>query len=458
MKAFREKVNEILSLIPHDVRPKCDRLFRLFPRHGLLYLVVGADDVRVMTRKIMDDPGKPSGIVLSAATSFWLPIPPKQVFSFLRDENSRSELAVINPLAIHINLVFLLIRSTYLNLPTNQPYKQLGPGMPANDSDSGAQNATNDTWDVELEFETDQESKFREISVDNNEPQDDCLLLGLDPKYACPDWMILQVLPIPPTPVRSSVMMDTLTRCEVYISPVIVPVQYGGLSHEVEHEFSAIDFVTEEIIKPVTKHEFLTEYASDKRSLKGYFSSNDLFNRDIELNNGSKSDASMKCADYRYSDMSREIITLASVHRPLRGDNQFDVKLFHLHFCITIRVLIFNEMCRLSRFMNEGVNQTSWPIYDLANATFINGSKSDASMKCADYRYSDMSREIITLASVHRPLRGDNQFDVKLFHLHFCITIRVLIFNEMCRLSRFMNEGVNQTSWPIYDLANATFM
>ena len=51
----------------------------------------GADDVRVMTRKSMDDPGRPAGIVLSAATSFWLPIPPRQVFSFLRDENSRSE-------------------------------------------------------------------------------------------------------------------------------------------------------------------------------------------------------------------------------------------------------------------------------------------------------------------------------------------------------------------------------
>lgn len=44
-------------------------------------------------------------------------------------------------------------------------------GMPANDSGSGAQNATNGTRDVELEFETGQESKIREISVDNNEPQ-----------------------------------------------------------------------------------------------------------------------------------------------------------------------------------------------------------------------------------------------------------------------------------------------
>ncbi|KAI3741060.1 hypothetical protein L1987_58727 [Smallanthus sonchifolius] len=56
----------------------------------------GPDDVRVMTRKSMDDPGRPPGIVLSAATSFWLPIPPKQVFEFLRDDNSRSEWDILS--------------------------------------------------------------------------------------------------------------------------------------------------------------------------------------------------------------------------------------------------------------------------------------------------------------------------------------------------------------------------
>ncbi|KAL3522039.1 hypothetical protein ACH5RR_014873 [Cinchona calisaya] len=56
----------------------------------------GADDVRVMTRKSMDDPGRPPGIVLSAATSFWLPVLPKRVFDFLRDENSRSEWDILS--------------------------------------------------------------------------------------------------------------------------------------------------------------------------------------------------------------------------------------------------------------------------------------------------------------------------------------------------------------------------
>ncbi|XP_042477229.1 homeobox-leucine zipper protein ROC2-like isoform X2 [Macadamia integrifolia] len=55
-----------------------------------------AEDVRVMTRKSIDDPGRPPGIVLSAATSFWLPVPPKRVFDFLRDENFRSEWDILS--------------------------------------------------------------------------------------------------------------------------------------------------------------------------------------------------------------------------------------------------------------------------------------------------------------------------------------------------------------------------
>uniref|UniRef100_M4DWH8 Uncharacterized protein n=1 Tax=Brassica campestris TaxID=3711 RepID=M4DWH8_BRACM len=56
----------------------------------------GSDDVRVMTRKSMDDPGRPPGIVLSAATSFWIPMGLKRVFDFLRDENSRSQWDILS--------------------------------------------------------------------------------------------------------------------------------------------------------------------------------------------------------------------------------------------------------------------------------------------------------------------------------------------------------------------------
>ncbi|KAG9155218.1 hypothetical protein Leryth_026730 [Lithospermum erythrorhizon] len=56
----------------------------------------GSDDVRVMTRKSVDDPGRPPGIVLSAATSFWLPVPVKRVFDFLRNENTRNEWDILS--------------------------------------------------------------------------------------------------------------------------------------------------------------------------------------------------------------------------------------------------------------------------------------------------------------------------------------------------------------------------
>ncbi|XP_028183811.1 homeobox-leucine zipper protein MERISTEM L1-like isoform X1 [Glycine soja] len=54
-------------------------------------LPLDLENVRVMTRKSVDDPGRPSGVVLSAATSLWLPVPARRVFDFLRSENTRNQ-------------------------------------------------------------------------------------------------------------------------------------------------------------------------------------------------------------------------------------------------------------------------------------------------------------------------------------------------------------------------------
>uniref|UniRef100_A0A7N0SZF3 Uncharacterized protein n=1 Tax=Kalanchoe fedtschenkoi TaxID=63787 RepID=A0A7N0SZF3_KALFE len=54
------------------------------------------DDIRVMTRKSVNDPGEPPGIVLSAATSVWLPVPPQRIFDFLRNESLRSEWDILS--------------------------------------------------------------------------------------------------------------------------------------------------------------------------------------------------------------------------------------------------------------------------------------------------------------------------------------------------------------------------
>ncbi|XP_057425278.1 homeobox-leucine zipper protein HDG1 isoform X2 [Lotus japonicus] len=62
----------------------------------LLHLGNMGDDMRVMTRKNLDDPGEPHGIVLSAATSVWMPVSRQRLFDFLRDEQLRSEWDILS--------------------------------------------------------------------------------------------------------------------------------------------------------------------------------------------------------------------------------------------------------------------------------------------------------------------------------------------------------------------------
>ncbi|CAK9319038.1 unnamed protein product [Citrullus colocynthis] len=54
------------------------------------------EDVRVMTRKSVEDPGEPPGTVLSAATSVWVAEAAERVFEFLRDERLRSEWDILS--------------------------------------------------------------------------------------------------------------------------------------------------------------------------------------------------------------------------------------------------------------------------------------------------------------------------------------------------------------------------
>ncbi|WOL07520.1 hypothetical protein Cni_G16263 [Canna indica] len=54
------------------------------------------EDVRVMTRQSVADPGEPPGVVLSAATSVWLPAAPQRLFDFLRNAQLRSEWDILS--------------------------------------------------------------------------------------------------------------------------------------------------------------------------------------------------------------------------------------------------------------------------------------------------------------------------------------------------------------------------
>ncbi|GLU21058.1 hypothetical protein SLE2022_372230 [Rubroshorea leprosula] len=54
------------------------------------------DDVIVLTRKNINDPGEPPGIVLSAATSLWMPVSQHRLFEFLQNEQMRCQWDILS--------------------------------------------------------------------------------------------------------------------------------------------------------------------------------------------------------------------------------------------------------------------------------------------------------------------------------------------------------------------------
>ncbi|KAF3450736.1 hypothetical protein FNV43_RR06825 [Rhamnella rubrinervis] len=65
------------------------------------------EDIRIASRKNLNDPGEPLGLILSAVSSVWLPVSPNIIFDFLRDESRRNEWDIIsngNPVESMANL------------------------------------------------------------------------------------------------------------------------------------------------------------------------------------------------------------------------------------------------------------------------------------------------------------------------------------------------------------------
>jgi DNA-directed RNA polymerase subunit A' len=52
----------------------------------------------------------------------------------------------------------------------------------------------------------------------------DCRLMGINPKYARPEWMVLTVLPVPPVAVRPSITLDSGVRSEDDLTHKLVDV------------------------------------------------------------------------------------------------------------------------------------------------------------------------------------------------------------------------------------------
>lgn len=76
------------------------------------------EGVRVTVHR-SSEPGQPNGVVLSAATSIWLPISCERVFNFLKDERSQVYFCIHIQLCTHF-LYFYLFYYKNLTLFFNE--------------------------------------------------------------------------------------------------------------------------------------------------------------------------------------------------------------------------------------------------------------------------------------------------------------------------------------------------
>ncbi|CAK9174593.1 unnamed protein product [Ilex paraguariensis] len=90
------------------------------------------DDIRVASRKNLNDPGEPLGVILCAVSSLWLPVSHHVLFDFLRDEKRRNEWDIMsngspvqsianlakgqdrgNAVTVHVSFFFLSFSSLF---------------------------------------------------------------------------------------------------------------------------------------------------------------------------------------------------------------------------------------------------------------------------------------------------------------------------------------------------------
>ena len=55
----------------------------------------------------------------------------------------------------------------------------------------------------------------RVLEIFKNISDEDCKVLGLDPQFSRPDWMLVTCLPVPPLAVRPTVVMHGSARNQV---------------------------------------------------------------------------------------------------------------------------------------------------------------------------------------------------------------------------------------------------
>ena len=73
---------------------------------------------------------------------------------------------------------------------------------------------------------------FKVYNVFKNISDADVRALGLDPKWARPEWLLVKVLPVPPLHVRPSVALDGMSRSEDDITHQLVNIVKANLTLE----------------------------------------------------------------------------------------------------------------------------------------------------------------------------------------------------------------------------------
>ncbi|MGQ4914874.1 MAG: DNA-directed RNA polymerase subunit A' [Candidatus Asgardarchaeia archaeon] len=80
------------------------------------------------------------------------------------------------------------------------------------------------TFSEELESGTIRLTPFDIRSRLEKIPDEDCVAMGIDPKDARPEWMVLTVLPVPPISVRPSITLETGLRSEDDLTHKLVDI------------------------------------------------------------------------------------------------------------------------------------------------------------------------------------------------------------------------------------------
>ncbi|MGZ7118154.1 MAG: DNA-directed RNA polymerase subunit A' [Methanobacterium sp.] len=97
-----------------------------------------------------------------------------------------------------------------------------------------------------------------------NIPQEDHLLLGVNPKVANPEWMVLTVLPVPPVTVRPSITLETGERSEDDLTHKLVDILRINQRLKENMEAGAPQLIVEDLWELLQYH--VTTYFDNEAS------------------------------------------------------------------------------------------------------------------------------------------------------------------------------------------------